>query len=276
MAFVNRRVLPGFSLSLGYTVFYLTVLVLVPIVACISKASTLTFDQFGAAVWTERTRAAYLLTFGTSFVAAAVNVVLGLLVAWVLVRYRFPGRRLMDSLIDLPLALPTAVGGLVYASLYVKKGWLGQYLVPLGVQAAYSRLAIVLVLVFIGLPFVVRTVQPVLEDLDAEVEEAAASLGASRWQAFRRVILPPLYPALVTGFALAFARSLGEYGSVVFVSGNMPYKTEIAPVLIVARLQEFAYAEATAIAVVLLAISFAMLVLINLLERWSKREAANA
>jgi sulfate transport system permease protein len=276
MAFVNRRVLPGFSLSLGYTVFYLTVLVLVPIVACISKAATLTFAQFWAAVWTERTRAAYLLTFGTSLVAAAVNVLLGLLVAWVLVRYRFPGRRVMDSLIDLPLALPTAVGGLVYASLYVKKGWLGQYLVPLGVQAAYSRLAIVLVLVFIGLPFVVRTVQPVLEDLDPEAEEAAASLGASRWQSFRRVILPPLYPALVTGFALAFARSLGEYGSVVFVSGNMPYKTEIAPVLIVARLQEFAYAEATAIAVVLLAISFAMLVLINLLERWSKREAAHA
>jgi sulfate/thiosulfate transport system permease protein len=276
MALVNRRVLPGFSLSLGYTVFYLTVLVLLPIVACISKASTLTFDQFWAAVWTERTRAAYMLTFGTSLVAAAVNVVLGLLVAWVLVRYRFPGRRLMDSLIDLPLALPTAVGGLVYASLYVKKGWLGQFLVPLGIQAAYSRLAIVLVLVFIGLPFVVRTVQPVLEDLDPEAEEAAASLGAGRGQAFRRVILPPLYPALLTGFALAFARSLGEYGSVVFVSGNMPYKTEIAPVLIVARLQEFAYGEATAIAVVLLAISFAMLVLINLLERWSKREATHA
>jgi sulfate transport system permease protein len=276
MAFVNRRVLPGFSLSLGYTVFYLTVLVLLPIVACISKASMLTLDQFTAAVWTERTRAAYLLTFGTSLAAASVNVFLGLLVAWVLVRYRFPGRRLMDSLIDLPLALPTAVGGLVYASLYVKKGWLGQYLVPLGIQAAYSRLAIVLVLVFIGLPFVVRTVQPVLEDLDPEAEEAAASLGATRWQSFRRVILPPLFPALLTGFALAFARSLGEYGSVVFVSGNMPYKTEIAPVLIVARLEEFAYGEATAIAVVLLAISFAMLVLINLLERWSKGEAAHA
>jgi sulfate transport system permease protein len=275
MAFVNRRVLPGFSLSLGYTVFYLTVLVLLPILACVSKAATLTFDQFWAAVWTERTRAAYLLTFGTSLVAASVNVILGLLVAWVLVRYRFPGRRVMDSLIDLPLALPTAVGGLVYASLYVKKGWLGQYLVPLGIQAAYTRLAIVLVLVFIGLPFVVRTVQPVLEDLDPEAEEAAASLGATRWQSFRRVILPPLYPALLTGFALAFARSLGEYGSVVFVSGNMPYKTEIAPVLIVARLQEFAYGEATAIAVVLLAISFAMLVLINLLERWSKGEAAH-
>jgi len=276
MALVNRRVLPGFSLSLGYTLFYLTVLVLLPILACISKASSLTFDQFWSAVWTERARAAYLLTFGTSLIAAAVNVLLGLLVAWVLVRYRFPGRRLMDSLIDLPLALPTAVGGLVYASLYVKKGWLGRFLVPLGLQAAYSRLAIVLVLVFIGLPFVVRTVQPVLEDLDPEAEEAAASLGAGRWQAFRRVILPPLYPALMTGFALAFARSLGEYGSVVFVSGNMPYKTEIAPVLIVARLQEFAYGEATAIAVVLLAISFAMLLLINLLERWSRREASHA
>jgi sulfate transport system permease protein len=273
MAAVNRKVLPGFSLSLGYTVFYLTILVLLPIVACFSRAASLTFGQFWAAVWTERTRAAYMLTFGTSFVAAVVNVFLGLLIAWVLVRYRFPGRRLMDSLIDLPLALPTAVGGLVYASLYVKKGWLGQYLVPLGIQAAYSRLAIVLVLVFIGLPFVVRTVQPVLENLEAESEEAAASLGATRWQSFRRVILPPLYPALITGFALAFARSLGEYGSVVFVSGNMPYKTEIAPVLIVARLEEFAYGEATAIAVVLLVISFSMLVLINLLERWSKGEA---
>jgi sulfate transport system permease protein len=276
MAGVNRKVLPGFSLSLGYTMFYLTVLVLVPILACFSKAASLSFDQFRAAVWTERTRAAYVLTFGASFAAAAVDVLLGMLVAWVLVRYRFPGRRLMDSLIDLPLALPTAVGGLVYASLYVKKGWLGQYLAPLGIQAAYTRLAIVLVLVFIGLPFVVRTVQPVLEDLDADSEEAAASLGATRWQAFRRVILPPLYPALITGFALSFARSLGEYGSVVFVSGNMPYKTEIAPVLIVARLEEFAYGEATAIAVVLLLVSFAMLFLINVLERGSERGAAHA
>ena len=268
---MTRRVLPGFSLSLGYTVFYLTVLVLLPIVACFSKAGSLTFEQFWGAVWTERTRAAYLLTFGASFTAAVINLFLGLLIAWVLVRYQFPGRRLMDSLIDLPLALPTAVGGLVYASLYVKKGWLGQYLVPLGIQAAYSRLAIVLVLVFIGLPFVVRTVQPVLEDLDPETEEAAASLGATRGQAFRRVILPSLLPALITGFALAFARALGEYGSVVFVSGNMPYKTEIAPVLIVARLEEFAYGEAAAIAVVLLAMSFTTLFSINLIERWSAR-----
>jgi sulfate transport system permease protein len=274
MPVANRRVLPGFALSLGYTVFYLTVLVLVPIVACLFKASSLSFDQFWAAVWTERTRAAYLLTFGTSFAAAVINLFLGLLVAWVLVRYEFPGKRVMDSLIDLPLALPTAVGGLVYASLYVKNGWLGRYLVPLGIQAAYSRLAIVLVLTFIGLPFVVRTVQPVLADFDPEAEESAASLGASRRQTFTAVILPSLRPALITGFALAFARSLGEYGSVVFVSGNMPFKTEIAPVLIVARLEEFAYGEATAIAVVLLFISFSMLVLINMLERWSRRADA--
>jgi sulfate transport system permease protein len=274
MASVNRRVLPGFSLTLGYTVFYLSVLVLLPIAAVFFKAATLSFDDFARAVWTDRTRAAYLLTFGASFVAAVVNLGLGVLVAWVLVRYRFPGRRLVDSLIDLPLALPTAVGGLIYASLYVKNGWLGRYLVPLGIQAAYSRLAIVLVLVFIGLPFVVRTVQPVLEDMDPETEEAAASLGANRWQTFRAVLLPALYPAMFTGFALAFARSLGEYGSVVFVSGNMPYKTEIAPVLIVARLEEFAYGEATAIAMVLLVISFSMLVLINFLERWTRRADA--
>jgi sulfate transport system permease protein len=270
----NRKVLPGFSLSLGYTVFYLTVLVLLPILACFTKAASLSFDEFWAAVWTDRARAAYFLTFGAAFVAAFVNLFLGLLLAWVLVRYEFPGKRLVDALVDLPLALPTAVGGLVYASLYVKNGWLGQYLVPLGIEAAYSRLAIVLVLIFVGLPFVVRTVQPILEDMDPDAEEASASLGATRWQTFRKVVLPTLYPALITGFALTFARGVGEYGSVVFVSGNMPYKTEIAPILIVARLEEFAYGEATAIAVVLLLISFSMLILINLLERWSKpREA---
>jgi sulfate/thiosulfate transport system permease protein len=273
MASVNRKVLPGFSLTLGYTIFYLSVLVLIPITACFFKAGSLSFDEFWRAVWTERARSAYVLTFGASFAAALVNLILGLLLAWVLVRYTFPGRRLVDSLVDLPLALPTAVGGLVYSSLYVEKGWLGHYLVPLGIHAAYTRFAIVLVLVFVGLPFVVRTVQPILEDLDPESEEASASLGATRWQTFRHVILPTLYPALVTGFALAFARGVGEYGSVVFVSGNMPYKTEIAPILIVARLEEFAYGEATAIAVVLLVISFVMLVLINLLERWSVRHA---
>jgi sulfate/thiosulfate transport system permease protein len=271
MARANRRVLPGFSLTLGYTVFYLSLLVLLPIAACFIKAGSLSFEEFRAAVWTDRARAAYTLTFGAAFIAAVVNVVLGLLLAWVLVRYTFPGKKVVDSLVDLPLALPTAVGGLVYASLYVEKGWLGQYLVPLGIHGAYTPFAIVLVLVFVGLPFVVRTVQPLLEDLDAECEEAAASLGATRWQAFRDVILPTLSPALITGFALAFSRGIGEYGSVVFVSGNMPYKTEIAPILIVARLEEFAYAEATAIAVVLLTISFSMLVVINLLERWSMR-----
>jgi sulfate/thiosulfate transport system permease protein len=271
VATVNRRVLPGFSLSLGYTVFYLSLLVLVPIAACFIKASSLTFEEFWGAVWTERTRAAYALTFGAAFVAAIANTVLGLLLAWVLVRYAFPGRRIVDSLVDLPLALPTAVVGLVYSALYVKKGWLGQYLVPLGIQGAYTRFGIVLVLIFVGLPFVVRTVQPILEDLDPESEEASASLGATRWQTFWSVILPHLRPALITGFALAFARGVGEYGSVVFVSGNMPYKTEIAPILIVARLEEFAYGEATAIAVVLLVVSFALLVVINRLERWSLR-----
>lgn len=271
MTSISRRVLPGFSLTLGYTIFYLTVLVLIPIAACFLRAGSLTFDEFWRAVWTERARAAYLLTFGAAFVAASVNLFLGLLLAWVLVRYSFPGKKVVDSLIDLPLALPTAVGGLVYASLYVPKGWLGQYLVPLGIRGAYTRFGIVLVLIFVGLPFVVRTVQPILEDLDPESEEAAASLGGTRWQTFRNVILPTLFPALITGFALAFARGIGEYGSVVFVSGNMPYKTEIAPILIVARLEEFEYGEATAIAVVLLIISFAILVLINRLERWSMR-----
>ena len=271
MATVHRRVLPGFSISLSYTLVYLAILVLIPIVACFAKAGSLSFEEFSAAVWTERVRSAYMLTFGAAFVAAVVNAGLGLVLAWVLVRYRFPGRKLVDSLVDLPLALPTAVAGLVYSALYVQKGWLGQYLVPLGIYGAYSRFAIVLVLVFVGLPFVVRTVQPILEDLDPECEEAAASLGGTRWQTFRHVIFPTLLPALITGFALAFARGIGEYGSVVFVSGNMPYKTEIAPILIVARLEEFAYGEAAAIAVVLLLISFTLLIITNRLERWSMR-----
>jgi len=267
----NRKVLPGFSLTLGYTVFYLSFLALMPVAACFLKAGSLSFGEFWNAVWTDRARAAYLLTFGAAAIAAVVNLFFGLIISWVLVRYSFPGKKFIDSLVDLPLALPTAVAGLVYSSLYVESGWLGRYLVPIGIDAAYSRLAIVLVLIFIGLPFVVRTVQPILEDLDPESEEAAASLGATRWQSFRSVILPTLLPALITGFALAFARGIGEYGAVVFVSGNMPFKTEIAPILIVARLEEFNYSEATAIAVVLLVISFAMLVLINMLERWSVR-----
>lgn len=267
----QRRVLPGLPLALGYTMTYLSLLVLIPLAALFLKAASLSPSRFVAAVWTERARAAYALTFGASFVAAAVNVVLGLLVAWVLVRYEFPLKRLVDALVDLPFALPTAVAGLVYSSLYVSNGWLGQFLVPLGIEGAYSRLAIVLVLVFTGFPFVVRTVQPVLEELDAEQEEAGATLGATRWQTFRRVLLPPLVPAMITGFALSLARALGEYGSVVFVAGNMPMRTEIASVLIVARLEEFAYAEATAIAVVLLVASFALLALVNLVERWSRR-----
>jgi sulfate transport system permease protein len=270
---VNRRVLPGFSLGLGYTLVYLTLLVLIPLAACAIKAAELSFPEFIAAVWTPRARAAYALTFGASLAAALVNALIGLTTAWTLVRYEFPGRRIVDALVDVPLALPTAVAGLVYASLYVKNGWLGQFLVPLGIEGTYSRFGIVLVLVFTGFPFVVRAVQPVLADIDAEVEEAASVLGAGRWQTFRRVILPGLLPSLLSGFTLAFARAIGEYGSVIFVSSNMPYQTEIAPVLVVGRLEGFAYREAAAVAVVLLGFSFVLLVLINLLERWSLRHA---
>jgi len=266
-------ILPGFRLSLGYAMTYMTLLVLLPLAACVARAATLSFSEFAEAVWTERARAAYALTIGASLGSAVICVPLGLLVAWVLVRYRFPGKRFVDALVDLPFALPTAVAGLVYSSLYVESGWFGRFLVPLGIQGSYSRLAIVLVLTFIGLPFVVRAVQPILEDFDAEMEEASACLGASRLQTFRRVILPTLLPALTTGFALAFARGLGEYGSVVFVSGNIPFKTEIAPVLIVAALESFNYGQAAAIAVVLMAMSLSLLVLINVLERWSKSDA---
>ncbi|MBI3767102.1 MAG: sulfate ABC transporter permease subunit CysT [Deltaproteobacteria bacterium] len=268
---VNRRVLPGFALSLGYTVFYLSLLVLIPILAGVVKTSSLSLESFWAAVSTDRAVAAYKLTVGAAVVSAAIDIVLGAVVAWVLVRYDFPLKRIFDALVDLPFALPTAVAGLVYSDLYTEQGWLGRFLVPLGIQGAYSRLGIVLVLTFIGFPFVVRTLQPVIENLETDVEEAAACLGASRWQTVTRVLLPAIYPATITAFALAFARALGEYGSVVFISGNMPYRTEIAPVLIVARLEEFAYGEATAIAIVLLVISLATLFLINLLERWSTR-----
>lgn len=270
----KRRILPGFSLTLGYTVFYLSILALIPLGACFAKAFSLTPRQFIAAVWTDRAVAAYKFTLTSALISAVASIILGLLIAWVLVRYEFPFKRVFDSLVDLPFALPTAVAGLVYSGLYVEKGWLGQFLVPLGIKAAHTPLAVYVVLTFLGIPFVVRTVQPVLEALEGDTEEAAFLLGATRWQTFRRVILPTLLPALLTGFALSVARALGEYGSVVFVSGNMPFRTEIAPVLIVARLEEFAYAEATAIAVVLLVMSFTMLILINLLERWSSRYAA--
>ncbi len=268
---VSRRALPGFGISLGYAVVYLGLLVLIPLAACLVKAASLGPSEFLAAAWTPRAQAAYALTFGVALIAAAVNVVLGTIVAWTLVRYEFPGKRIIDALVDVPLALPTAVAGLVYASLYVKTGWIGQYLEPLGIQAAYSRLGIVLVLVFTGFPFVVRTVQPVLADLDAETEEAAAVLGANRWQTFRRVILPTLIPPALTGFALAFARGLGEYGSVVFISSNKIFETEIAPMLILVRLEEYSYAEAAAIATVLLGFSFVVLAAINYLEWRSKR-----
>jgi sulfate transport system permease protein len=274
MSTMNRRILPGFGLSLGYTLTYLSLLVLIPIGVLITRAAGLTPAEFIAAVSNERARAAYALTFGASLIAALVNSVLGLIVAWVLVRYSFAGKRFFDALVDLPFALPTAVAGLVYSSLYVANGWLGQFLVPLGIEGAYSRLGIVLVLIFTGFPFVVRTVQPVLQDMDPDVEEAAATMGASRWQTFRWVIWPTLLPPLLTGFALSFARALGEYGSVVFVSGNKPFETEIAPMLIVARLEEFKYNEATAIALVLLVMSLVVLLAINQLERWSKRHEA--
>lgn len=271
MATINRQILPGFRLSLGYTLAWLIAIVIIPMAACVAKASSLPWAKFWAAVSSDRAVAAYKFTFGSSLVAALLNIAIGLLVAWVLVRYEFLGKRFLDSLVDLPLALPTAVAGLVYSQLYVANGALGQYLVPLGIDAAYSRLAVVLVLTFVGFPFAVRAIQPVLESLDADAEEAASLLGATRGQTFWRVILPSLIPAMLTGFALSFARAMGEYGSVVFVSGNIPFKTEIAPVLIVSRLEEFAYAEATAIAVVLLAMSLTTLLAINLLELWSKR-----
>lgn|GEM_PF-579 len=271
----SRQVLPGFGLGLSTTVLYLTCLVLLPLMATVWKAAGLSWAEFSAAVWSERAIAAYTLTFSTSLQAAAINVVLGVLVAWTLVRYEFFGKRFIDALVDVPLALPTAVAGLVYASLYVKSGWVGQFLAPLNVEIAYTRAGIVLVLVFTGFPFVVRAVQPVLQDIDRESEQAAETLGANRWQLFRRVIFPVLISPALTGFTLAFARALGEYGSVIFISSNMPFQTEIASVLIVSRLEEFAYREAAAIAVVLLAVSFLLLVVINLLERWSQPGSAS-
>lgn len=264
---VHRRgVLPGFSLTMGFTLAYLSLLVLIPLAGLVAKTAALSWPQFWEAVTAPRARAAYLLSFGASFAAASVNVAVGTLLAWVLVRYRFPGWRLVDALVDLPLALPTAVAGLSLTAVYSPNGWIGRYLERFGVQAAFSRLGIVIALTFIGLPFVVRTVEPVLEEIDSQVEEAAASLGAGRWQTFRRVVWPTMLPAVLTGYALAFARAVGEYGSVVFISGNLPMRTEIAPLLIVTKLEQYDYAGATAIAVVMLAASFALLLTINLLQ----------
>ena len=262
-------VLPGFGLSLGVTLVYLGLLVVIPLAGLLLKAASITPEQFWSIATAPRALAAYRLSFGTSLAAAGLNVVFGLLLAWVLVRYRFPGQRLINSLIDLPFALPTAVAGITLTAAYSKNGWFGAPLEALGIRVAYTPLGIIVALTFIGLPFVVRTVQPILEDLEADEEEAAATLGASRWQTFRRVVLPYITPALLTGFALAFARALGEYGSVVFISGNMPGQTEIAPLLIVTKLQQFDYAGAAVIAVVTLLGSLAVLLAVSAFERWN-------
>jgi sulfate/thiosulfate transport system permease protein len=274
----NRRhgVLPGFGLTAGFTMAYLGLVVLIPLSTLFLEVASLSPSQLWSTVTGARALASFRLSFGASLLAAAVNAGAGVLVAWVLVRYRFPGRSLVDALVDLPFALPTAVSGIALTAVYARNGWLGAPLSRLGIEAAYTRLGLVLALVFIGLPFVVRTVQPVLEDLEPELEEAAAVLGASRAQAFRRVILPALLPAALTGFALAFARALGEYGSVVFISGNMPLRTEIAPLLIMTRLEQYDYAGATAIAAVMLVASFALLLAINRLQAWTRTRSGLA
>ncbi len=266
-----RRVLPGFGLSLGYTVAYLSLMVLIPLSAVFLKTTTLGWEQFWNVVTAPRVLASYRLSFGASLLAAALNSVFGLLLAWSLVRYSFPGKRLVDALVDLPFALPTAVAGIALTALYAGNGWLGGLLEPLGIKVAFKPLGVLVALTFIGLPFVVRTVQPVLEDIDTELEEAAASLGAYRWQTFRHVVLPILTPALLTGFALAFARAVGEYGSVIFIAGNIPMVSEITPLMIITKLEQYDYAGATAIAATMLVFSFALLFAINGLQAWSAK-----
>lgn len=271
--FRAHSVLPGFNLALGFTLLYLSLIVLIPLSALFFKTATLGLGGFWDVVTNDRVLASLRVTFVTSFAAAVINALFGLIVAWVLVRYTFPGKRIVDALVDLPFALPTAVAGITLATLYAPNGWLGQYFAAHDIKVAYTPLGIVVALTFIGLPFVVRTVQPVLEDVEAEVEEAAASLGAGRWDVFRRVIFPAIYPALLTGFALAFARAIGEYGSVIFIAGNMPYISEISPLLIVAKLEQYDYAGATAIAVAMLLISFALLLFINVLQWWTAKKS---
>ena len=270
----RRGVLPGFGLSMGITVVYLSLIVLIPLATIFLNTATIGWSRFWEIALSPRALAAYELSFGASFAAALINAVFGVILAWVLSRYRFPGRGLVDALVDLPFALPTAVAGIALTGIYASKGWLGRYLVQIGVEAAFSRLGVIIALVFVGLPFVVRTVQPVLEDIDLDQEEAAATLGATRLQTFRRVTLPALWPAVITGSTLAFARALGEYGSVVFISGNMPMKTEITPLLIMTKLEQYDYAGATAIAVVMLTISFALLLVVNRLQAWSGRRVS--
>lgn len=271
---VRHSVLPGFNISLGFTILYLSLIVLIPLAAVFLKTASLTWDQFWTTVTTERVMASYKLTFGASLIGAAINAVFGLIVAWVLVRYAFPGKRFIDAMVDLPFALPTAVAGIALTGIYAPNGWIGQFAADLGFKIAFTPLGVIIALTFIGLPFVVRTVQPVLEDLEPELEEAAASLGANRWQTFKRIIFPAILPALLTGFAMAFARAVGEYGSVIFIAGNLPLKTEITPLLIITKLEQYDYTGATAIAVVMLVVSFALLLLINLLQWWTSRQGA--
>jgi sulfate/thiosulfate transport system permease protein len=269
--FRQPSVIPGFGLTLGFSLAYLTLIILIPLSGLIWRSAALGWADFWAIVVDRRTINALEISFGTAFIAAAVNVVFGTLVAWVLVRYRFPGRRIVDAMVDLPFALPTAVAGIALTTLYAPNGWVGKLLMPLGIKVAYTPLGIVIALVFIGLPFVVRTVQPIMEEIDREVEEAAATLGASRFQIITRILFPGLAPAIITGFSLAFARGVGEYGSVIFIAGNLPYKSEIAPLLIVIRLEEYNYPAATAIAAIMLLLSFAMLLIVNLAQSWSRK-----
>jgi sulfate/thiosulfate transport system permease protein len=267
----THRVLPGFGITLGFTLAYLSLIVLIPLSAVFIKTAGMPLDQFWDAVASPRVISSYKLSFGMSLLAAAINTVFGLLLAWALVRYTFPGKSLVDALIDLPFALPTAVAGIALTALYAKHGWLGQILEPLGIKVAFGPLGVLVALIFIGLPFVVRTVQPILEDFEVEVEEAAASLGATRWQTFQRVVFPALLPALMTGFALAFARAVGEYGSVIFIAGNIPMVSEITPLMIITKLEQYDYRGATAIASVMLVTSFALLLTINALQAWTAR-----
>lgn len=272
----TKNILPGFNLSLGYAVLYLSLIVLIPLSAIFIKSFTLTWAEFWQAVASPRVVASYKLTFGASLIAACINAVFGLLTAWVLTRYQFWGKKIVDAFVDFPFALPTAVAGISLSAIYATNGWIGSLLEPAGIRVAYTPLGVVVALTFIGLPFVVRTVQPVLEDLPAEVEEAAASLGANRWQVFYKIIFPAIWPALITGFALAFARAIGEYGSVIFIAGNMPMVSEITPLIIITKLEQYDYSGATAVAAVMLVISFALLFLINAFQWWSNRRLGNA
>ena len=272
----QNNVLPGFNLSLGYTIFYLSLIVLIPLSAAFIKTTELSFDEFWSVVTAPRVLASYKLTFGASLIGALINAVFGLLTAWVLVRYTFPGKKIIDALVDLPFALPTAVAGIALTAVYAGNGWIGQWLEPNGIKVAFTPLGVIVALTFIGLPFVVRTVQPVLEDLEAETEEAAASLGANRWQTFSKIIFPAIWPALLTGFALAFARAIGEYGSVIFIAGNVPFVSEITPLIIITKLEQYEYASATAVAVVMLIISFLLLFAINGLQWWVSRRASSS